>query len=274
MRDDTRASDNDRNGICQALDAALGDGQLSAEERRERISAATRATTLGELWSLVADLQVHPAAGRPPASRSGPQGRRTWIALASALLLVGAGIAWGLLRDNPSGTTTSTTPTAATGSSVAMTTNSPAPAPQLLTLSGVTEVLAQMRMQFGDTLGYQLNIYQDQVVVERPDTANAHKMVTWLFRDGNWANVGPKTAVSSRLTVGDLGKFDVQAVVGVVQQAPQTLHIYDANRLFLAIESRKDGGLNLNVNVSDGALSGSVAVAADGTVTQISPPAR
>lgn len=276
MRDNTRATDNDRNDICQALDAALGDGQLSAEEHRERVSAATRATTLGELQRLVADLQLQPAPDPPPVSRRRLVGRGIWIAAAVALVLLGVGLGWGLQRDNGSDPAPSAT-SAATGSSStvpANTTPPPAPAPQLLTLSGISGVLAQMRTQFGDTLGYQLNIYQDQVVVERPDTANAQKVVTWLYRDGNWANVGPKMAVSSRSAVGDLGKFDVQAIVGVVQQAPQTLHIYDANRLFLTVESVRDGGLNLRVNVSDGPLSGSIEIWPDGTVSRIAPPAR
>ncbi|BBY00736.1 DUF1707 SHOCT-like domain-containing protein [Mycobacterium seoulense] len=272
MSDDLRASDNDRNRICQALDAALGDGQLSTEEHRERVSAATRATTLRELQALVADLQIHPATEQP-ASRL--HGRRAWIAVTVALVLLAAAIAWGLQGDNPSGPSASTTPTTgsvAAGSS-ATTTSPPAPPPpRLLTLSGVSGFLAQMRAQFGDTLGYQLNIYQEQAVVERPDTANPHKVVSWLFRDGNWTSVGPEMAVASRLVVGDLSTFDVQAVVSVVQQAPQTLHIYDANQLFLTIESRKDGGLRLQINASDGALSGTIVLAADGTVTDIAPP--
>lgn len=274
MSDDIRASDDDRNAICQALDAALGDGQLSTEEHRERVAAATRATTLRELRSLVTDLQIRPAPERTPAPRSRIGRRGAWIAIACAVVLLGAGLAWGLQRDTPSAPPASTTPTATPTGSAAPATSTTAPPQQLLTLSGVSGVLAQMRTQFGDTMGYQLNIYQDQVVVQRPDTANAQKMVTWLYRDGNWASVGPKMAVSSRLAVGDLSKFDVQAVVGVVQQAPQTLHVYDANRIFLAVESRKDGDLNLRINVSDGALSGSIAVAPDGTVVQISPPAR
>ncbi|OBB86754.1 DUF1707 domain-containing protein [Mycobacterium sp. 852002-30065_SCH5024008] len=272
MRDDTRASDDDRNDICQVLDAALGDGQLSTEEHRERVAAATRATTLRELRSLVTDLQIRPASEQPPASRSRIGRRGAWVAVACALVLLGAGLAWGLQGDTTSAPPASTTPTAAPTSSAALTTSTPPP--QLLTLSGVSGVLAQMRTQFGDTLGYQLNIYQDQAVVERPDTANAQKLVTWLYRDGNWASVGPKMALASRLAVGDLSKFDVQAVVGVVQQAPQTLHIYDANRIFLTIESRKDGGLHLQINASDGALSGTIVLAADGTVTEIAPPAR
>lgn len=35
----------------------------------------------------------------------------------------------------------------------------PPPPPQLLTLAGVSAVLAAMRTQFGDTLGYQLNTF-------------------------------------------------------------------------------------------------------------------
>ncbi|OBH80029.1 hypothetical protein A5681_04750 [Mycobacterium scrofulaceum] len=272
MIDDTRASDTDRNRTCEALDAALGDGQLSTEEHRERVSAATRATTLRELGSLLADLQIHPAAARPPSSTSGISRRRVGVAAAVAVVLIGGGIAWGLQRDTPSAPAPSAAPSAAPSSSAAMTTTPTPPPPQLLSLSGVSGVLAQMRTQFGDTLGYQLNIYQTQVVVMRPDTANPQKVVSWLCRDGNWANVGPENAVSSRLVVGDLSKFDVQAVVDVVQQAPQTLHIYDANRIFLAIESRKDGGLHLQINVSDGALSGTIVLAPDGTVTQVAPP--
>ncbi|OJZ70159.1 hypothetical protein BRW65_20640 [Mycobacterium paraffinicum] len=274
MIDDIRASDNDRNRTCEALDAALGDGQLSTEEHRQRVSAATRATTLRELRSLVADLQIHPAAERPPSSPSGMPRRRAWVAVAIALVLIGGGVAWGLQRDTPSAPAPSAAPTTAPSSSAATTTTPTTPPPQLLTLSGVSGVLAQMRTQFGDTLGYELNIYQEQVVVMRPDTANPQKVVSWLGRDGNWASVGPEKAVSSRLVVGDLSKFDVQAVVGVVQQAPQTLHIYDANRIFLSIQSRKDGGLHLQINVTDGALSGTIVLAPDGSITQVAPPAH
>jgi hypothetical protein len=238
------------------------------------VGAATKATTLGELQSLVADLQV-PAA--PAAAEARPARARhllAWIAV--ALVLLGAGIAWTVQRDSTSSPATSSpvaTPnsTTSSGSAAAVTSTPP---PPLLTFSGVTSVLAQMRTQFGDTLGYQLNVYADQAVVLRPDTANAHKVVTWLYRDGNWANLGPKPSVLSGAAVGDLSKFDAQAVLGVVQQAPQTLHIYDANRMFLTVESRNDGSLSLRVHASDGALSGSITVGADGSVIQISPPAR
>jgi hypothetical protein len=54
----TRAKDSDRQDTCKILDNSLNDGQLSMEEHRERISAATSAVTLGDLQALVADLQT------------------------------------------------------------------------------------------------------------------------------------------------------------------------------------------------------------------------
>jgi hypothetical protein len=45
----TRARDSDRSNTCQMLDTALGEGQLSMEEHRQRVGAATNAATLGEL---------------------------------------------------------------------------------------------------------------------------------------------------------------------------------------------------------------------------------
>ena len=75
-----------------------------------------------------------------------------------------------------------------------------------------------------------------------------------------------------RSTVADLGKFDVQEVIGVLRGAPQTLHINDANTTYLIIDAAKDGSLNLYIHASDGTNSGYIEVAADGTVQQIYGP--
>ncbi|CQD03060.1 membrane protein [Mycobacterium lentiflavum] len=276
VSDNIRATDGDRNNTCQALDAALGDGQLSTEEHRQRVSAATKATTLSELHSLISDLQIQHTPVEPAAPASKVGSPVIWIAGAAALVLLLLGAGFAVMQWNrPSGTSAPslTTSPAAIGS--AGNTASATPQPQqLLSFAGMTGLLAQMRTQFGDTLGYQLNVYQDQAVVLRPDTANARKVVTWVYRDGNWMNLGPTPAALPNSAVGDLAKFDVQAVLGVVQQAPQTLHIYDANRTTLTIESRKDGSLSLRIHASDGPLSGSIAVGTDGSVIQVSPPAR
>ena len=69
---DLRASDHDREHVAEQLRVAAGDGRLDFDELDERLGAAYRAKTYGELEPLVADL---PDARRPPVRREvAPQG--------------------------------------------------------------------------------------------------------------------------------------------------------------------------------------------------------
>jgi hypothetical protein len=78
-----RASDADRDAVTDRLRDAAGEGRLEPEELEERVHAALRARTHGELALLVADL---PPDGKAawPGSRSRGAGTR--------LALVGAGL--------------------------------------------------------------------------------------------------------------------------------------------------------------------------------------
>lgn len=266
----TRATDGDRNETCQALDAALGDGELSMEEHRQRVASATIAATLGELQSLVSDLQIHSTPVqtlKPPARRRG-----VWLAVAAAVVLVGALIAWGAWPSNPSRSPlpSQKAPTA----SVAPNVNSPAPAPpQLLTVGGLTGFLAQTRKQFGDVTGYELTVWPDRAILARPDSVNAHKPVNWSYSNGAWTNQGA-SSIPPDSRPADLSKFNVQEVVGVLNGAPQSLHISNPKSTSLVIDSAKDGSLALQIHVSDNAnKNGYIAVAADGSVEQIHAPA-
>jgi hypothetical protein len=271
----TRATDRDRNDTCQVLDTALSEGQLSMEEHRQRISAATNATTLGELQSLVSDLQTHSAPAQLPTLKSPAGGWGIRIAVAVVLVLLGAGIAWGLFGGNTSSPSQSTsTPGVTPNSSPAMATPSASP-PQaptdLLSLGGLTGFLAETRTHFGDTMGYELTVWPDRAVLARPDSVNAHKTVSWLYSKDGWMNTGPST-IPTDTTVGDLSKFNVQEVMGVLHGAPQTLHVNNATNTYLIIESAKDGSLTLQIHLTDnGSSSGYIELAADGTVEQIHP---
>ncbi|MCI0383850.1 DUF1707 domain-containing protein [Streptomyces sp. CNQ085] len=64
---DVRASDADRDRVLEILREALAEGRLDAGEHAERIDAACRAGTVGELRPLVRDLPD----GRETAARSG-----------------------------------------------------------------------------------------------------------------------------------------------------------------------------------------------------------
>ena len=82
----TRAKDSDRSDTCQILDSALADGQLSMEEHRTRVALATGAETLGDLQSLVSDLQTASAPVQLPDLKRRP---RFWRQ-------PGAGGGWGM----------------------------------------------------------------------------------------------------------------------------------------------------------------------------------
>ena len=266
----TRATDTDRTNTCQVLDSALAEGQLSMEEHRLRVTAATNAITLGELQSLVSDLQIHRA---PVQLRNSPLPARVWgiaIVVVVGVVLLGARIGWALLSNTFSPSSPSTTSSVATPpptSPGVATTTAP---PDLLSVGGLSGLLAQMGRQFGDTMGYELTVYPGYAVLERPDTANAHKTVSWYYQ-GGWKNMGPGV-IPSDSAVGDLAKFNVQEVIGVLNGAPQSLHVSDATETYLIVDSATDGSLALQVHLSDGGSnSGYMLLAADGTVTQIHP---
>jgi hypothetical protein len=185
------------------------------------------------------------------------------IVVTSVLPLVIAAIAWAL-------STHSSSPSRTTSSAIARptTTTTPQPPPNLLTLGGLSGLLAQIRTKFGDTMGYELLVYPDNATLSRPDTANSRKRVGWLYgKDGwiEWSDISePDT------TVGDLSKFDLQAVLGVVHGAAQTLHVTNPTSTYLFVYSKNDG-LSLELHVTNDTDGGYMMLTADGTITRTVP---
>lgn len=58
---DMRASDNDRDQAIAVLNAGLRSGRLDYDEHSGRVAAALASRTLGQLWTLTADLPREPA---------------------------------------------------------------------------------------------------------------------------------------------------------------------------------------------------------------------
>ena len=222
----TRAKDSDRNNTCQVLDSALSDGQLSMEEHRNRVAAATAAATLGDLQSLVDDLQNEDAPVQMPELRrpsplstmSARGGLGIRAAMAAVLVIFGIAIGWGLY-----GNTTS--PLSFTSDPGAKSDGIPAkvitPPRQLMSLGGLNGLFEQMRQKFDDTRGFDLTIFDDYASLERQDPAEPRRVLRYSYR-GGWADPS-ETTVSSDERVVDLGAVDVPTLVGLIRGAPATL---------------------------------------------------
>jgi hypothetical protein len=274
----TRAKDSDRSATCQILDSALSEGQLSNEEHRQRVSSATNAATLGQLQSLVDDLQTANAPvqlpdlkSRPGFSVGGGWGLR--IATAAVLVLLGVGIGWGLYGNSKSPLSFTTDPGAKADGIPAKVLTPPT---QLHSLGGLTGLIEQMKQRFGDTMGYRLVIYPEYASLTRPDPSEERRELDFTYR-GGWGDPS-SSPKSDDDTLVDLGKFDVTTVVGLLRGAPETLKIKqaDVKNTYLILEPSRDpttpDALSMSIYVSSDYGSGYIQLDGAGNVKQINYP--
>jgi len=280
----TRAKDSDRNDTCQILDGALADGQLSMEEHRTRVALATGAETLGDLKSLVSDLQTNNAGVQSPskspsklwalwAQRGAGSGWGMRAAVAGVLVVLGIAIGWGLYGNTPSPLNFTSDPGAKSDGITPLVLTPPK---QLHSLGGLTGLIEQMKQKFRDTNGYRLIVYPDYASLDRPDPQDDRRQLSYTYR-GGWGD--PTTSAKSdddRLV--DLGKFDIKTVVGVMRGAPETLCMKpaDVKSTYLSIDPSRDpttpDGVSIDVYVSSDFGSGYIQLAGDGSVKQIYYP--
>jgi uncharacterized protein DUF1707 len=272
----TRAKDSDRDDTCKILDAALDDGQLSMEEHRERVTAATSAVTLADLHALIADLQTSssPVQLQPLSSR--PKFGSRGIAAAALLVavLLGLGIGWGLYGHSSSPLSVVSDSGSKPGA------GAPAIVPKapmkLLTVRGLTGLLDQTRKKFGDTMGLRLVIYPDYAVLDRPDPNEQRRELSYTYH-GGWGELTTSSR-NSRDAVVDLGRFDAAKAAGIVTGAPQALGIKpsDVKSTYLIVQPADDqstpGAVSLSAYVSADYGSGYIQFAGDGTVERVTPP--
>jgi hypothetical protein len=281
----TRAKDTDRNNTCQVLDSALADGQLSMEEHRTRVSLATTAATLGDLQSLVDDLQNDNAPVQMPnlqkPSRVRAAGTSTgagWglrLATAAVLVLLGIAIGWGLYGNTSSPLSFETDPGAKSDGIEAKVLTPPR---QLHSLGGLNGLFEQMRKRFGDTMGYSLVVYPDYAALDRADPNEPRRVLDYNYR-GGWADSTSNSAKADDDVLVDLAAIDVPKVVEVLRGAPETLGIPqdDVSNVYLVIDPARTpitpGELTLTVYVSsDLAGSGYIQIGADGVEKAINLP--
>lgn len=154
---------------------------------------------------------------------------------------------------------------------MAITPTTPPPPIQLQTVDGLTGLLAQMRKEIGDTIGYRLVVYPDHADLDRPDPQDAHNSLTYHYDGHDWLKQGA-SAIPFTSAPADLSKFNVQEVVNVLRGAPHSLNFNNVDTTYLMIESARDGKLALSIYVSKDRDTGDIALNADGVVQWINPP--
>jgi hypothetical protein len=275
----TRAKDSDRSDTCQVLDSALAEGQLSMEEHRQRVSRATNAATLGELQSLVTDLQTANAPVTLPTlkkRRSLPKGAGWGLRLATAAVLVvfGMGIGWGLYGNTSSPLSFQTDPGAKSdGVSAKVLT----PPRQLQSMGGLNGLFEQMRQKFGDTMGFEMNIRPDRATLYRPGADDPRRKLMYDYR-GGWGDPYSQTTVSDGDRSVDLSKFNFEQTIAVLRGAPESLGIKrnDISDTWIDIAPSQDpatpDAVNVRLYVSSDFGSGFIDMAPDGAVKQVHRP--
>jgi Domain of unknown function (DUF1707) len=277
----TRAKDSDRNDTCTVLDSALSDGQLSMEEHRQRVATATTAATLGDLQSLVADLQNENAPVQLPilktsskfssASAGGGWGLR--VAMGAVLVALGLGIGWGLYGNSASPLDFTSDPGAKPDGVAPIVLTPPR---QLQSLNGLTGLLGQMKQRFGDTMGYRLLVYPDYGSLDRADPSDNRRKISYDYR-GGWGDGDKPEAVTDSDRLVDLSKIDVKTLVGVLRGAPDTLGIKrsDVKNTYMIFAPSPDpssGDITVSMYVSSDFGSGSIETNGAGDVKRVNLP--
>ncbi|WP_123024073.1 serine/threonine-protein kinase [Mycolicibacterium stellerae] len=147
----------------------------------------------------------------------------------------------------------------------------PAGPSQLQTVDGLNGLLDSIRNRFGDTMGFQLNVYTDYAIIQRVAPDNSHVEQDFTYRNGQWQNWGADTTTTPLDYLADLGAFDVPAVAATLAGARPTLGAPDNSEIYMLVMGAEGGGVELAVH-SMAPGTGFMQVNSDGTIKKVFPP--
>ncbi|MEU7813248.1 DUF1707 domain-containing protein [Pseudonocardia sp. NPDC049154] len=264
----TRARDADRNALCNALDTAYAEGQMDGGEHRERTATALRATTLGELKALVADLQLErPIALLPPDRPQRSRGTR-WagVLVALALLGVGFGVGHAVARSSAPATVAAGE-TVAAGRQVAPVVVTPA---GLHTPEGFGRLVDDLRSRLGSAVVADATIYPDYAVLTVPVEGSPGRAQSYTYR-GGLDGPSPAGTRDADQPVVDLATIDAATALGLVAGAPESLKVADPTSRYLIIDD-EGAGPRLAVYASNEyGETGYLEARPDGSIVAVHP---
>jgi hypothetical protein len=129
--------------------------------------------------------------------------------------------------------------------------NVSAPPRLLHSANGLNGLFEQARKKWGDTMGYDLTVYPDYASMERADPSDDRRTLRYSYR-GGWEGSPSVSGTDSDAKLVDLGKFDVNAIIGRLRGAPQILGIEqkDVKSVYLSVDPSKDPATPEAVEIS------------------------
>ena len=226
-----RARDQDRVAACAALDLALAEGQIGAEEHSSRIALATDAATLADLHYLIDDLQgetdlapiASPGAAVASLSRRGRPS------------VVGALVRWGVLVAVGAvifvGVRACASDESATG------TYGPA---GYLEPRAMDEIVASTEALLGTTVVDELMFYPEYALLSVPSPDNPGREQRYQYRDGEWRQSDDTDRDRGTATV-DLADLGPGVLGGLVLGAGASLNIDRIDSMYLFLRADESG---------------------------------
>lgn len=234
-----RARTVDREAVVEAVNTAYAEGQLSAEERDDKVARALVARHLGELHQVTSDLQVDPeGASGPPAPTRSPAGtRRRWVvgAVAAAALVAGGAVVADQVRDD-----------------------SPAyvaPQPSYavpVTAAGLRDLVTRLAAASGSTRSHGVNMQPALTQVLVPVSKDPPRHREWApTEDGGLVPTGDVRGAGDLLGF-DLAEVDLAALATNLERAWGGLEVEEPTVVALVLQHRADeAGPTITINVSN-----------------------
>lgn len=136
---------------------------------------------------------------------------------------------------------------------------------------GLSTLIDRIHQKFGDSTGYELDLYPEYAIIERADPDEPKGLISYLYREGTFDD--PDRRPRSFDNLGDVGAFDQAAILGIIRGAAQTLGIDRGEPSHVIIRPNAEGGLQINIYASRGNYeSGYISVDAQGLNPKLYPP--
>lgn len=244
----------------------MADGQLTQAEFDTRMGAALKATRIGQLTKLVADLQA-PTAQALAQLAPRPTWQRVFgpplIVLVVALVLGGIEGLTRLGGDNDG------IEEVGSGGIGFPEFNFPGK-PAVHSAEGMRQFVADVEERFGTTETLRAVIYPEYVVMWMPQQADPTRVDTFYY-DGNFDDPSPAGTRDPEVEpLFDLADVDADAMALLILQAPEAVGISEPDATYAVIDRRFDTlGAVMSIYVSDAYVSGRIEAGLDGVVTDV-----